>query len=109
MLVFNRKIIMFLKSEACAREMISWVSSECPPPDKDMKKVIKDAASRFAEKLAATVDVWEKQNDIVSRVKFNILKTFQRDLDLFEDQIKKIEGMLICCIPYAETQPSSCL
>ena len=84
-----------MKSDACVGEMTTWGPADCPAPDKDTKKVIKDAASKFCEKLAAVVDVWDTKNKIVSKVKSNILKTFQRDLDLFEDQIKKIEGMYV--------------
>ena len=74
--------------------MTSWAPGDCPTPYKDTKKVIKDAASKFCEKLAATVDVWEAQNGLVSKIKSNILKAYQRDLELFEDQVKRIEGKL---------------
>jgi hypothetical protein len=47
---------------------------------------------RFSEKLASLIDSWESQNKLVSNVKNRILKSFQRDLELFEDQIKRIEG-----------------
>ena len=91
---------MFLKSEACVSQMTNWIPTECPPPDKDVKKLIKESAHRFCEKLAAVVDEWDEQSKIVSKIKTNILNIFQRDLDLFEDQIKRIEGrsMLMCCV-----------
>ena len=94
---------MFLKSEACVNEMTTWNPADCPPPDKDVKKLIKESALRFREKLAAIVDEWDEQSKIVSKIKANILNTFQRDLDLFEDQIKRIEGTSML-MPCAESQ-----
>lgn len=89
-----RKLIQFLKSDQGLRELSSWSPGECPMLDKDQKKMAKEAGSRFAEKLASLVDVWECKSQLVSGVKTNIIKGFQRDLELFEDQIKKIEGVL---------------
>nr|KAG5695658.1 hypothetical protein BaRGS_029148 [Batillaria attramentaria] len=54
--------------------------------------VAKEAASKFAERLAIVVDDWEQQNKMVGKIRLNILEKFKRDLDLFEDQIKQLEG-----------------
>ncbi|KAL8613026.1 hypothetical protein ACOMHN_008795 [Nucella lapillus] len=90
----SRKLMSFMRSDKCVLEMTRWSPAECPPHDKDTKKMLKEAASRFVERLAGLVDVWETQNNLVSKIRSNILKTFQRDLELFEDQIKRVEGVL---------------
>ena len=76
--------------------MTSWALDDCPTPDRDTKKVTKDAAYKFCEKLAAVVDDWEARNNLVSKIRSNILNAYQRDLELFEDQIRRIEGK--CCV-----------
>ncbi|XP_076448681.1 uncharacterized protein LOC143285302 [Babylonia areolata] len=90
----SRKLITFLKSEQCVPELTRWSPADCPPHDKDAKKVLKEAASRFLERLASLVDMWEGQHDVVNKIRTRILKTLERDLELFEDQIKKVEGIL---------------
>ena len=76
------------------REMTSWIPSDCPATNMDSKKAVKDAAPKFRDKLATILDVWESQNNLVSKIKLNTLKAYQRDLELFEDQVKRIEGRL---------------
>lgn len=89
----HRKLVAFLKSEDCMAQLRYWTPSDCPPPDtRNVKNVVKEAASKFAERLTLLVDDWEYNNNQVSRIKSSIIKSFQRRLELFEDQLKKIES-----------------
>ncbi|KAK7481813.1 hypothetical protein BaRGS_00026960, partial [Batillaria attramentaria] len=89
----SRKLIAYMKADGL-REMTTWSSRDCPPPDKKWQSVAKEAASKFAERLAIVVDDWEQQNKMVGKIRLNILEKFKRDLDLFEDQIKQLEEVL---------------
>ena len=55
-------------------------------------KVLAEASSRLTERLAHVIDIWQHENDVVGGIKTRILKKFNNELELFEDQIKKIEG-----------------
>ncbi|XP_025106722.1 uncharacterized protein LOC112571715 isoform X1 [Pomacea canaliculata] len=91
----TRKLVAFLKSEDCMAQLRYWTPTDCPPPDtRNVKNVVKEAASKFAERLTLLVDDWEYNNNQVSRIKSSIIKSFQRRLELFEDQLKKIESVL---------------
>lgn len=89
----TRKLITHLKTDGM-RRLTAWSPNDCPALDKKWQTVAKEAGSKFAERLAAVVDDWEHENKLVNMVKSSILKSIQRDLDLFEDQIKRLEGVL---------------
>ncbi|XP_041348324.1 uncharacterized protein LOC121367932 [Gigantopelta aegis] len=86
-------ILKMIQQPDYKRRLMAWDSSMCPAPD-STKKVLNDASSKLTERLAHVVDIWEHDNDVVSGVKSRVLKTFNKELELFEDQIKKIEGVL---------------
>nr|KAG5695653.1 hypothetical protein BaRGS_029143 [Batillaria attramentaria] len=88
-----RKLITHLKTDGM-RKLTTWSPHDCPAPERKWQNVAKEAASKFAERLASVVNDWEQQNKMVGKIRSNILKGFQRDLDLFEDQIKQLEGVL---------------
>ncbi|KAK7481782.1 hypothetical protein BaRGS_00026929 [Batillaria attramentaria] len=89
----TRKLITHLKTDGM-RKLTTWSPHDCPAPERKWQNVAKEAASKFAERLASVVNDWEQQNKMVGKIRSNILKGFQRDLDLFEDQIKQLEGVL---------------
>ncbi len=52
------------------------------------------ASASISSRIQDVIDAWDRENGVVTQVRNNIIKKFQKDVELFEDQIKQIEGIV---------------
>lgn len=87
-------VTTMLRDRDFVQKVVVWEARDCPQPD-DWKKTAHEASERIASRIALEVNIWERNNGIISSIKEKIVKKFKRDFELMEDRIKAIEGNVI--------------
>jgi len=94
----------FLRSKPFAARLYRWGERDCAKPDREWSKVGAEANERIASRVASEINIWDRQNNIISAIKEKIVKKFKRDFELMEGQIKQIEGKFITIFLYFSKQ-----
>ncbi|KAK3101932.1 hypothetical protein FSP39_007456 [Pinctada imbricata] len=89
-----RQITEFLRSKNFTDRIFSISPRDCPRVQKDYKSVGREANEIIANRIAEEVDRWEEEKGIVDRIKDAIVGKFQKECQMYEDQIREIEGAL---------------
>ncbi|XP_050411837.1 uncharacterized protein LOC126826797 isoform X2 [Patella vulgata] len=81
--------------DQCSPELSMWGPSTCPQPEKDWKSVTRNASNVISSRISQLIDDWCARRDIVGQIKRSVLDKFKNEFELFEDQIKEIEGTFL--------------
>lgn len=92
-----KNVTTMLRDRDFVQKLVTWEAKDCPRPD-DWKKTAREASERIASRIALEVNLWERNNDVTTNIKEKIVKKFNRDFELMEDQIKAIESMVLIFI-----------
>ncbi|KAL3851674.1 hypothetical protein ACJMK2_015401 [Sinanodonta woodiana] len=88
------KVLELLRSKEFQVDMMRWTDRDCPRI-KDEKKLCREIEDRISDRLAILVNGWESQQCVVRNIKEKVIKFFKRDFQLMEDQLLKVEGVLL--------------
>ncbi|ESO95801.1 hypothetical protein LOTGIDRAFT_160348 [Lottia gigantea] len=81
-------------------ELSMWGPNTYPQPDKDWKVVARKASLIISDRIANLIDEWDSRRNVVGQIKQGVLDKFKNDCELFEDQIKQIEGNIGLTVIY---------
>ncbi|KAK3592500.1 hypothetical protein CHS0354_026621 [Potamilus streckersoni] len=87
-------VLELLRSKEFEEDMMRWTERDCPR-GKDEKKVCREIEDRISDRLAILINGWESQQCIVRNIKQKVIKYFKRDFQLMEDQLLKVEAVLL--------------
>jgi hypothetical protein len=82
----------YLNSVELKSSMANWSESQCPKPVKKWKYLKCSAENCIADKLRERITEWEQVKCIKAKIQRQIINKFSQDVELMEDQMKKIGG-----------------
>ena len=85
-------IANFLRSRAFTDRVFNYGPRDCAGMSKDYKSVAKEANEIIANRIAVEVERWERETCVADSIKEAIVTKFQKDCQMYEDQIREIEG-----------------
>ncbi|XP_069125049.1 uncharacterized protein [Argopecten irradians] len=88
------KICRLLNGTDVQSRICRWESDDCPRVE-NWKKVVKEAESRIAKRVASEVNLYDDQRSLVRHLKDKIVKKFKRDFQIMEDQMRDVEVVLL--------------
>ena len=87
-----KKLVEYMNSSDLKASMFCWVEGECPKPQKKWKNIKSSAESSITEKLKGKLNEWENKQQIGTVIKKQIINKFGQEVELMEEQMKKIGG-----------------
>lgn len=84
-------VLQALRSREFASRLMAWDERDCPRRD-EWKRLAKESSERIGERITLELNVWERNNHVISNLKSNIVHRFKNEFQLMEDQIREIEG-----------------
>ena len=81
-----------LNSVELKSSMADWSEIQCPKPVKKWKYLKCSAENCIADKLRERITEWEQTKCIKAKIQRQIINKFSQDVELMEDQMKKIGG-----------------
>lgn len=84
-----------LRGRTFTERVFDITESECAKPSKDWKKVAQEASDIISNKVAKEIDDWDNKNQSVEGIKTRILVKFNKECQVYEDQLKEIESKWI--------------
>lgn len=88
------ELIAHLASASTRTRLLTWTPSECP--DNSDWDILEDAlASRIHRRIRKEVADWDMKNNIFLEIELDLIKNFQQEFELMEDQLCIVEGRMM--------------
>ncbi|CAL1533140.1 unnamed protein product [Lymnaea stagnalis] len=76
-------------------KLTKWPDVSFAKKEKSWQNVAKAANSAISERVANEINQWERENHFINSILDEIIKRFQQQFELFDDQLSEIQGVLL--------------
>ncbi len=88
------QLIAHLASSSTRARILEWSASECPDGD-DWDAVQEMMVAKVNKRIRREVHDWDVKNGIFADIQMLLLRKFQKEFELMEDQLSIIEGGMV--------------